>query len=144
MTVTRYEKWEDAYTDGVLSIIPPGKKLDMGVEQPKPKEEANATATAANATANATASAANSTAKAAAAKEEEPPKKKRTTVEVKTFDTWQAAYLEGYGWPAPGEKLPKKPNATANGTDTAKKGSRRMMLSAGAGAGAAAVPRDLI
>lgn len=145
VTVTRYVNWLPAYYEGRLTMVPPGRTFALGDTLPElpPTEEAPAAAPpappappgAGNATANATAPAAGkatvaAAAPAPAAKVAEAPKPKKTEITIKTYDNWQAAFLDGYGFPAAGQKLPKAPNATANGTANATagaKGARRLL-----------------
>lgn len=125
----RYKKWEDAYSDGVLNMVPPGKKLDLGtdlgIKAPKstpitpplpPKEEARV------------------------------PLRTNVTL-VKTYDSWQAAYLDGYGFPAAGQKLPKKPEPKANDTAAeapkAAEGNATATAAAGNDTAAAAVSGEI-
>lgn len=103
VTVRRYKTWTDAYTDGVLSMVPPGKKLDMGTDL---GIKAPPSAPAA--------------APAEPKPEKKAPRPKRTSVEVKTYDSWQAAFLDGYGFPAAGQKLPKKPEPKADNATAAE------------------------
>ena len=99
-------------------MVPPGKRLDMGVEQRKaePVPSPSPAPAPANASANAT---------KAAKKPAEMPKK--TSITITTYNDWQSAYLDGFGFPAAGQKEPKAPNKTEDG---AKKGARRLLSSA--------------
>jgi hypothetical protein len=80
-------------------MVPPGKKLDMGTDL---GIKAPPSAPAAP--------------PAEPKPEKKPERPKRTSVEVKSYGSWQAAYLDGYGFPAAGQKLPKKPEPAANVT----------------------------
>jgi hypothetical protein len=102
--ITKFKSWSDAYYEGVMKMVPPGRefKLDDTLPDLSPTPEPPK---------------ASSPSPAPAPKKAEKPK--RTSVSVKTFDSWQAAFLEGYGFPAAGQKVPKKPEPVVNATDAA-------------------------